>query len=129
MIKLTDYYFVKYPKIKYTMRIAMLCLFVVLAFSCKNQGEPKTSVINSNSASVTYQYKVSGMTCTGCEETIRSCVLKQNGVKSVKVSHEEGEAIVELIPGMTDTSAIKTAINSTGYTVTGIFSFANDSIN
>lgn len=62
---------------------------------------------------------IDGMMCTMCESHINKVVREAVDVKSVKSSHRKNtaEIITESSP---DTEAITRAINSTGYTVTGI---------
>lgn len=59
--------------------------------------------------------EVDGMTCTGCEMSIKTAVEQTPGVRSADVSYERGNARVEYDPKQTDVSAIKRAIDTTGY--------------
>ena len=67
----------------------------------------------------TVEFKVSGMTCTGCEEHINHEVNKLDGIVKTLASYESESAIVEFDQSKTSIAEIETAINSTGYTVTG----------
>jgi mercuric ion transport protein len=64
------------------------------------------------------EFKISGMTCTGCEETLNHEINKLTGILSSKASYEEGNTIVEFDNSKTNTTEIEKAINSTGYSVT-----------
>lgn len=108
------------------MRTLLICCLLVFSISCANKGKSDTQTTITNSPSITYNFKISGMTCTGCEETIQSSVGKIEGVKSVKAFHKTGEALVEFNPELTDSTSIKLNINSTGYTVIGIHSSQNN---
>jgi copper chaperone CopZ len=94
---------------------AILVVFFIV--SCK-QTENSQQVSDATSVNIVkYEIKISGMTCTGCEQTIQSAVTELNGIKNIKASHTEGNAIIEFDTALTDTNAIKLAINNTGYTV------------
>ena len=61
-------------------------------------------------------FKVSGMTCAGCEETIKLALRQTPGVRASEVSYDRGEAVVEYDPTVTDVGKIQKAIDETGYT-------------
>jgi copper chaperone CopZ len=61
-------------------------------------------------------FKVSGMTCAGCETTIKLALEQTPGVRSAEVSYERGEAVVVYDPALTNTDKLRAAINETGYT-------------
>jgi copper chaperone CopZ len=59
---------------------------------------------------------ISGMTCTGCEQTISAAVEKIAGVKKVAmISYKDGAAIVCCEPGKVKQEALLTAISNKGY--------------
>lgn len=60
-------------------------------------------------------FKVSGMTCAGCEETIKLALRQTTGVRASEVSYDRGEAVVEYDPTVTDVAKIQKAIDETGY--------------
>jgi copper chaperone CopZ len=66
---------------------------------------------------------ISGMTCTGCEQTIQAGISGVEGVKTVTASHTDGKAIVTFSGSDSDTALFRTAITDKGYVVTAI-SFA-----
>ena len=66
------------------------------------------------------EFTVSGMTCNSCEQHVRHEVNKLSGVLRSEVSFDKGRATVEFDKARTNLAEIKDAINSTGYTVTGI---------
>jgi copper chaperone CopZ len=68
----------------------------------------------------TVEFAVTGMTCNSCEQHVRHEVSKLSGVLQSEVSSYEGTATVEFDTARTSLAAIQDAINSTGYTVTGI---------
>lgn len=61
-------------------------------------------------------FKVSDMTCAGCETTIKLALEQTRGVRVAEVSYERGEAVVEYDPTTTNTDKLCAAINETGYT-------------
>ena len=65
------------------------------------------------------KFNVSGMTCESCEEHVKSEVNKLPGIVSVFASSKEGTAYVKFDNSKTDKVAITTAINGTGYQVSG----------
>ena len=74
-----------------------------------------TSINTADIQSVTLN--ISGMTCSGCEESINHSVKKIKGVSSVKTSHIEGTSIIEYDTANTDISKIKKVIEDKGYIV------------
>ncbi|MDQ3686261.1 MAG: mercuric transporter MerT family protein [Acidobacteriota bacterium] len=62
-------------------------------------------------------FKVSGMTCAGCEATIRLALEQTPGVRRAEVSYDRGEAVVEYDQNATTLDKLRDAINRTGYTV------------
>jgi mercuric ion transport protein len=61
-------------------------------------------------------FKVTGMTCAGCEETIKLALEQTPGVHASEVSYDRGEAVVKYDPAVTDVAKIRKAIDETGYT-------------
>jgi mercuric ion transport protein len=60
-------------------------------------------------------FKVTGMTCAGCEETIKLALDETPGVRGSEVSYDRGEAVVEYDPAVTDVAKIRKSIDVTGY--------------
>lgn len=121
-------------KIKLTVLAAILV--TVFVFGCgksdenktENQNEKQTTTsdqtggtnlqVNANDKSVEIQ--CSGMTCTGCENTIKSKVKKVDGVKDVIADHKSNTVKAAYDPGKTNPDAIKEAITAAGYKVEGM---------
>ena len=61
------------------------------------------------------EFRVTGMTCEGCEHHIASKISKLNGIINVAASYEKGNTIVEFDPDKVTINDIKAAIDSTGY--------------
>jgi copper chaperone CopZ len=66
----------------------------------------------------TTEFKISGMTCAGCEKHVNHEINKLNGIVNSKASYENGNAIIEFDRTKTNQTEIEKAINSTGYKVT-----------
>ncbi|MCA1613619.1 MAG: cation transporter [Acidobacteria bacterium] len=73
---------------------------------------PATS---ARAASSRAEFKVGGMTCAGCEETIKLALEKTPGVRRAAVSYDRGAAEVEYDPGATSPEVLRDVISQTGY--------------
>ena len=73
------------------------------------------AVAPAPSASSRAEFKISGMTCAGCEETIKLALERTPGVRRAGVSYDRGEAVVEYDPGATSPEALRDIISQTGY--------------
>ena len=78
----------------------------------------KQIIIVDKSDIKTTEFKISGMTCTGCEEHVNHEINKLYGIVRSKASYENGNAIVEFDKTKTNETEIEKAINATGYKVT-----------
>ncbi|AKB85137.1 Copper chaperone [Methanococcoides methylutens MM1] len=68
------------------------------------------------SAKMTYiTIKVEGMSCGHCQMAVTKAISGLEGVSSVDVDLEKGEAAVSYDPQATDIDAIKKAVNDAGY--------------
>lgn len=94
----------------------LILVTVLIAFACGENGK-KPEKANSKMEASVVEVSISGMTCTGCEQTIQTRVSDLNGVKSVKASFITGKALVEYFPEITDTLKIKESITGSGYLV------------
>jgi copper chaperone len=65
----------------------------------------------------TLELKVTGMSCGGCENTVRRAVSSVAGVASVTASHKENRVTVDYDATKADRGAIAEAIRRAGYTV------------
>lgn len=91
-------------------------VFLYFAISCSGNSK-KVEKGNAELAAARIEVSIGGMTCLGCEQTIQKNVGKLEGIKSVKASFTIGNALIDYIPGVADTSKIKSAITESGYTV------------
>ena len=76
---------------------------------------PAGIVMGLFSRSQTFEFKVSGMDCGGCESKVSSALTKIYGVKKVEASASKGTVIVKA-KGL-DSSQIRDGIVDAGFTV------------
>jgi copper chaperone len=62
---------------------------------------------------------IEGMTCSGCVANVERVLKTIDGVQSVKVSLDPGNAVVEFVPGRVDPARLRSAIEDAGYEVAG----------
>ena len=60
---------------------------------------------------------IEGMTCGGCVANVERVLKAIDGVQSVKVSLDPGEAVVEFVPGRVNPAHLRSAIEDAGYDV------------
>jgi copper chaperone CopZ len=94
----------------------LILIYILIAVSCSGGGKKTMDTQVVQEASF-IEVSIGGMSCTGCEQTIQNNVGKLEGIKSVKASYKTGNAIIEYIKGVTDTTIIRNAITGSGYTV------------
>ncbi|MBX0322582.1 heavy-metal-associated domain-containing protein [Halomicroarcula sp. F13] len=59
---------------------------------------------------------VSGMSCTGCEESVEAAVLGVSGVEAATADHDADTLVVET-SGAVDDDALTSAVADAGYEV------------
>ena len=79
--------------------------------------EKQVIVVDKSDIS-TIEFKISGMTCTSCEEHVIHEVNKLNGIVNSKASYKNGKAIIKFDRTKTSETEIEKAINPTAYKVT-----------
>ena len=60
---------------------------------------------------------VEGMTCGGCEKSIRNALLERDGVSDVTASHENGVVVIEFDDSKIQAGGLKQAIEDAGFDV------------
>lgn len=60
-------------------------------------------------------FNVEGMTCAACSLTLKTAVMKIDGIISVSASPKDHKAVVEFHRDKTNAEAIQNQINNTGY--------------
>lgn len=106
---------------KLILSLFLLMLFVTLP-GCKNQSgnsteDDKNSSDTTALALTKAEFKVKGMHCTGCENTIKTNVKEIEGVLSVEASFKENIAVVSFDSTRTTPELIASAIQEAGYKV------------
>jgi copper chaperone len=61
--------------------------------------------------------KVEGITCGGCEKSIRNALLEQNGVSEVTASHETGVVAIDYDENKIQQPQLKQAIEDAGFDI------------
>lgn len=59
---------------------------------------------------------VSGMSCTGCEESVEGAVLGVSGVEAATADHEADTVVLET-SGAVDRDALSKAVSEAGYSL------------
>jgi len=67
----------------------------------------------------TVTFEVEGMTCTGCEETVKAASLSLTGVLEADASYKTGKATIKYDKSRVNVEQITSAINKTGFKVVG----------
>jgi copper chaperone CopZ len=62
---------------------------------------------------------VTGMSCGGCENTVKRAVSTLDGVANVTASHRENRVTLTYDPSKVDRSAVARRIEDAGYEVQG----------
>ncbi len=78
----------------------------------------KEVVLTSTSQIQTVNLEVVGMTCTGCEETVKYAANELDGIIEVNASYENSNAQIKFDASITSKEEVIKAINATGYTAT-----------
>ena len=110
----------------------IIVLFFVLFISCQDKStetnetteakKEKPEKVDTSLAEMTLRVK--GMTCTGCENTIKSGLEELKGVASVKASHKDSMAIIQYTLNEVTIEQIRDKIKEKGYVAGDILSSA-----
>ncbi len=60
---------------------------------------------------------VEGITCGGCEKSIRNALLGRDGVNEVNASHETGIVTIDFDDGQIQPEALQQAIEDAGFDI------------
>lgn len=111
----------KFIQSKTFLGIVTVFAIVMLAFPSYSgifyPNTEKQIIVVDKSNIITAEFKISGMTCAGCEKPVNHEVNKLNGIVNSKVSYDNENAIIEFDKTKTNEAEIEKAINSTGYIV------------
>ncbi|PXY00705.1 hypothetical protein DF185_12395 [Marinifilum breve] len=102
-------------------KILILLLAVGLFAACQsNTKKSEQTDKASTTQTVEYQkmeFHVSGMTCTGCENTVINGLKQVKGVKEVKASHKNNRVTIMVEKDKVNREEIAQKIETVGYTV------------
>ncbi len=73
-----------------------------------------------NSTNQKIDLKISGMTCSGCANTVEKALIELNGVESALVDHENNSAFVTYNASKVTSADFEKVVESSGYTFNGI---------
>lgn len=96
-----------------TIILPLAFLALIALPACAKKTQPETATITPTSL---INLNVQGMTCTGCETSIKLAVKKIAGVKKVDASFSDETATVTINPEKVQAQQIIEAINKIGYT-------------
>jgi copper chaperone CopZ len=108
---------------------SLLFIILVFAIGCQTQTKKETkttpppveqAMINPAQDAVVFELAVEGMTCTGCEETIKNSVNTLDGIQWIKATHTDGKVVLAMTQSNPDTTGVKQKIEESGYKVVSI---------
>lgn len=67
----------------------------------------------------TAKFKIKGIECASCTNSVESVLGKLNGIQNVVVSPMDGQTIVKYMPDIVDSKTITEAVKSSGFEVEG----------
>ena len=111
----------KFTQTKKFLGFVTVFAFLILAFPkyshvfFPSSGKQVVIVSTENVKEVTYFIK--GMTCSGCEETVKNEVNQLNGILKVNADHKTGIGVIQFDISKLSEEQIISSIDSTGYTV------------
>ncbi|MEQ8357894.1 MAG: mercuric transport protein MerTP [Cytophagales bacterium] len=101
--------------------VVTLLAMVLMAFPYYSEAffsEKSTEIVYVQEANVqTITYDIVGMTCAGCEASVRNAAQDVEGVLEAKASYDTHTATISFDKSKVQPERIKQAINSTGFTV------------
>jgi copper chaperone CopZ len=102
-----------------TMRI-LISLFLLLSLAACQQKENKAPAAATEVAALkSIEISVKGMTCEGCENTVKESVTALAGVTECTASFKEEKAVVKYDSTKTTAKQLEDAIAGVGYEVVG----------
>lgn len=98
--------------------VSLLMLFFPSYSSVFFSNSTEQQVENPPLFTKVMEYKIDGMTCSGCEQHVINEVNKVSGVIKSQVSYDKGNAIIEFDPALVEEKEVTKAISRTGYKIT-----------
>lgn len=110
--------FIGFTKTMFILIIKSMFFLIVLLNSSPILIHKNSSILLAKDKSEkTYNLKIEGMTCTGCESAIKKSVKKLNGVKDVQADYKTGEGTVKFDKNKVNIDDIIQSIEKLGYKV------------
>jgi copper chaperone CopZ len=100
-----------------TVFAALMLTFPYYSHIFFPENEKQVIIVDKNNIQ-TAEFKISGMNCEACTESVKHEVNKLNGIIKAEASFEKANAVVQFDITKTNIKEIEKAINSTGYHVT-----------
>lgn len=100
---------------KHNCKLILLFALALVFIACGGGKQKEPEFVQTEAGNAMVELQVSGMTCKGCEATIRKVVSGLDGVDSVKVTLADSSAIVYLNPEKASAKPIFEAIEKLGY--------------
>lgn len=103
-------------------RLLFLALSLAFLAACNSTISDKSGEKKEvNVAAVkTIELRVTGMTCEGCENTVKEAVNNVEGVTGTEASHVAGLTTITYDTTLTSIEKLSTVINDLGYKVEGL---------
>jgi len=105
--------------------LSLVTVFAIVTISFPYYGDyfikedsKKDVVIVQEKNIVTYDVKISDMTCPACEATVGNAIHTQDGIVNLDISYKTGNANIKFDSSKTTIEDIKKAIDTTGFTST-----------
>jgi copper chaperone CopZ len=112
-------------KIETMKRLLSYATALMLFFACNSKEPVQQDAIASE---IRYEkINISGMSCTGCEETITTGITALEGVQEARADYVQGAAWITYDAARLDHDQLTHAIESRGYKVIGFGPFEADS--
>lgn len=89
--------------------IFIILSLTIFAFACSS------NCCKKESTSTTIQCSIEGMTCTGCETTIKSKLEAVEGVKVTEINYETGKATISIANSDVAPAQLCKLVDEAGY--------------
>lgn len=105
------------------MRNLFLILAILFLGSCGSSSSPKNADSTNNSSDISanlvsvIEFEVEGMTCEGCENTVKRKVGELEGITEVSASHTNKNALIKYNAEKVSADEIAAVIANAGYKV------------
>ena len=101
------------------LSLLILAFPVYSGWQSQHNGLTSSQTRQSPNQKVAY-VTIKGMTCSGCEQHVKTEIIRLKGITDVNVSYAQANAVVRFNPGQTSVDAIRKAVATTGYNVVAI---------